>query len=249
MKLISVIVPYHRKKNYFSKTLKSILNQSYKKFEVLIIYDDNDISELTFVKSITKKYKNVRIIVNKKQIGAGESRNKGIKFARGDYLAFLDADDLWKRNKLKHQLNFMKKNNITISHTSYDVLYENKLLAVRKARNFYDLEKLIRSCDIGLSTVMIKKSEILKKKLKFPKIKTKEDFVLWLNLMKKGYKIYGIQKSLSQWRKLDVSLSSSTIQKLKDGYIVYYRYMKFGFLKSIIYLLILSTNFMKKNIS
>ena len=101
--LVSIIVPYYKKKKYFEKTLKSICNQSYKKNEIIIIYDDNDKSELYYVKKLLKKYKKnkSRLIINQQNLGVGRSRNKGIKISRGKFIAFCDADDIWKKNKLK----------------------------------------------------------------------------------------------------------------------------------------------------
>ena len=88
----------------------SINKQSYKNFEVIIIYDDIDRSELSYVKKIIKNLKfKKKLIINDRIIGAGLSRNKGIKVSSGEYIAFCDADDLWKKNKLKMQLKFMKK--------------------------------------------------------------------------------------------------------------------------------------------
>ena len=106
-------------------------------------------------------------------------------------------------------------------------------------------EDLLKSCNIGLSTIILKKS-IFKGKIKFPNLKTKEDFVLWLNLLKQNYRICGIKSNLAYWRKLDNSLSSFTIQKLKDGFRVYNKYMGFNFIKSFFYLFILSINYLKK---
>ena len=115
----------------------------------------------------------------------------------------------------------------------------------KNARNFTNINDLLKSCDIGLSTVLLKKS-ILENKLKFPNIKTKEDFVLWLKIISKKHKIYAIKKNLVKWRKLNNSLSSSSMQKLVDGFNVYYRYMNFNFIKSIFYLFCLSLNYLEK---
>ena len=247
MNFISIVIPYYKKKDYIEVTLKSIFNQSHKNFEVIIIYDDNKKEELSFLKKITKRNKKIRFIDNKKKIGAGLSRNKGIQNARGDYIAFIDADDIWKKNKLKYQLKFMQKNNSLVSHTSYEIIKNNKKISTRNAKDYINLKDLLKSCDIGLSTVMIKKKVFLSEKLRFPGLKTKEDFVLWINLIKKNYKIYGIPKRLTKWRKLENSLSSSILQKLKDAFLVYNKHMKYNFFLSIFYVLILSINFLKKN--
>ena len=140
----------------------------------------------------------------------------------------------------------MQRNNIKISHTSYEIIDEkNFKLGSRIARTFYNHQELLQSCDVGLSTVILKKN-ILGKTLRFPPLKTKEDFVLWLNILLKGYKIYGFNKILSQWRSDKSSLSSSIYQKLIDGFRVYNIYMKFNFFVSLYFLIILSLNFLYK---
>ena len=140
----------------------------------------------------------------------------------------------------------MKENNFKISHTSYEIIdHKNNVIDRRIAKSFKNLEDLLKSCDIGLSTVMLKK-EIIFDKFKFPDLKTKEDFVVWLNLLKNEIIIGGLDEKLTIWKKLDNSLSSSILQKLIDGYNVYHKYMKFNSIKSIYYLLCLSLNFLKK---
>ena len=143
----------------------------------------------------------------------------------------------------------MTTNDYSITHTSYDII-NNKGIVIgkRKARNFLKVNDIIKSCDIGLSTVMIKK-ELFNNKLLFPDLKTKEDFVLWLKLLNNGNKIFGISKSLSKWRETENALSKSTIQKLKDGFKVYNKYMKFNLIKSFFYLFLLSINFIKKKLN
>ncbi len=245
MSKISVIIPYFRKKNYIKKTLFSVLNQSFREFEVLIIYDDDEQVELKFLRKLIKIDKRIKLIINKKNLGAGQSRNIGIAKAKGEYISFCDADDTWKKNKLKLQYKFMKKNAYSISHTSYEIANETKVLELRQARDFFSLTDLIYSCDIGLSTVMIKKS-LFKKGFKFPKLKTKEDFVLWLSFLKKGFKIYSLKTNLTRWNNTKNSLSSSVFQKLTDSLRVYHYYMGYNLIKSIYFTFILSINFLKK---
>ena len=246
MQLVSVIIPYHKKKNFIKETINSIKNQTYKNLEIIIIYDDEDYSDLEYIKKIMKSDRRIKLIVNKKILGAGKSRNLGIKKAKGTYLAFLDADDLWKKNKIQSQLSYMYQNKFDVSHTTYEILKKNqKYKKLMHARTFKNYQELLPSCDIGLSTVILKR-RVITKKCKFSELKTKEDFVLWLLILKKNIPIGGYDKNLMTWRKLDNSLSSSIIQKFKDGFRVYNEYMKFNFLKSIFYLLILSVNFLKK---
>ena len=247
MDLISVIIPYFKKRKYILTAIKSALNQTYKKIEILIIYDDEDQIDLDYIKSIKRLDNRIRLIINKKNIGAGYSRNKGIKKSKGVYLAFLDADDFWKKDKLKKQLAFMKKNSVNISHTSYKIIDKNdRITGERKAKMTLNHTSLLKDCEIGLSTVMIKKT-FLPKKIKFPNLKTKEDFVLWLNLTKYS-NIYGLKNFLCFWRNTDDSLSKNTMQKVLDGFRVYKIHMNFSFLKSIYYLFLLSINYIKKTV-
>jgi len=246
MDLISVIIPYYKKKKYIINSIKSVLNQTYKNLEIIIIYDDENKNDLNFIQKIKKKDKRIFIIQNLKTMGAGESRNIGINNSKGKYIAFLDADDTWQNDKLHKQINFMKSNNYEITHTSYSIVDESqRIIGKRIARNFFRLNELLKSCDIGTSTVMIKKN-LINENIKFASLKTKEDYVLWLKLLEKNSKIYGLNETLTFWTKSSSSLSSSTFQKLIDGFRVYYKYMNFNYAKSIYYLLCLSINFLLK---
>ena len=214
--------------------------------EIIIIYDDENQNDLDFIQEIKKKDKRIFIIKNLKTIGAGESRNIGINNSKGKYIAFLDADDTWQNDKLNKQINFMKSNDYKITHTSYYIVDESqRIIGKRIARNFFRLNDLLKSCDIGTSTVILKK-DLINDNVKFASLKTKEDYVLWLKLLEKNAKIYGLDEILTFWTKSRSSLSSSTFQKLIDGFRVYYKYMNFNYFKSVYYLIRLSINFLLK---
>ena len=245
--IASVIMPYYRKKSYFKEAYYSALNQNIKNIEIIIIYDDKDHSELNFIKKIVKNKKNTKLIINKKQLGVGISRNIGINIAKGKYICFLDCDDVWKRNKLSYQIKFMEKNFLDLTHTSYSVINQNgKLLYSLKAKKEILYNDLILSCDIALSSVVIKKN--IFKNYKFTKITTKEDYLLWLKLSKNNIKIIGIDKIFTYWRKVSKSLSSGMWQKIKDAFKIYYIYEKKSFFMSIINVFFLSFFSLNKKI-
>ena len=245
MMLVSIIIPYYKKKDYIKKTINSILKQTYKKFEIIIINDEPGELSKNILSFLKKKDSRIKIINNKKNIGAGKSRNKGINIAKGKYIAFIDSDDLWKKNKLIKQIEFMHKKNIEISHTSYEIIDNNSVIKGTRQAKIMNYKKLIKSCDIGLSTVILKKSLI--ENLRFPNLKTKEDYVLWLKITKKGKTIHALNTKLTQWRKSKNSLSSSVVRKLTDGYYVYRHHLKFSVIKSLYSLLVLSINFLNKS--
>ena len=241
---ISVIIPFYDNFPLLQRAISSVQNQSFKNYELIIIYDNPENKEnLKLLYSLKKK--KIKILINNKNLGAGFSRNKGIRKATGEFIAFLDSDDIWKKNKLYIQYNHMKKNNIPISHTSYDLFDEENIFLQRRVARKLNYFDLLNSCDIGLSTVMLKKTLILKHNL-FPNLKTKEDYVLWLKISKSGILLDGIKKSLTIWTDRKNSLSKSTFQKIKDGFKVYYKYEKLNFLESFFRVFILSINFLKK---
>ena len=246
MKLISIIMPYYKKKAFVEEAINSVLCQTYKKFELLLIYDDENLSDYKYISNLVKKDNRIKLFKNKKNIGSGLSRNLGIKHSRGFYSAFLDSDDVWFKNKLKVQLDYMEKNKLPISFTAYKIINEkSEVIGFREAKKIINFSYLINSCDIGLSTV-IAKSSLIKKKFNFPNLKTKEDYVFWLNIAKKNINFYGLNKKLSAWRRLSNSLSSNFFQKFCDGYLVYYKYMKYNSVKSIYCLTVLSCYYLKK---
>ena len=143
----------------------------------------------------------------------------------------------------------MRSNNIDLSYTSYEIIDEkNRSIGLRKCQKNISYENLLYDCNIGLSTVIIRKNTQTKNLVSFPKIKTKEDYVLWLKLSKAKIKFMGMKNNLTKWRKTNNSLSSSTYQKFVDGFRVYFIYQQFNFIKSVFYLTLLSLNFLKKSI-
>mgnify|MGYP001197653055 FL=1 len=244
MSLVSIIIPYYKKKDDINTTINSILNQNFKNYEIIIVYDDENKEDLKLIQEIKQKDERIKLLINERNLGAGESRNRGIKIAKGKFIAFIDADDIWKPLKLSKQIDFMIKNNFSITHTSYNIVNdEKKIIGLRKAKNLI-FSDLLKSCDVGLSTVILEK-KILNDN-KFAKLNTKEDYVLWLNLSKDGHEFKALNESLTDWKLSKNSLSSSTLRKLIDGYKVYRIYLRQSVVKSVISLLTLSFNFLKK---
>ena len=241
-------MPYYNKKNYFLKSINSALQQTYTNLEVIIVYDDHNRDDLAYIKSCIKNDLRVKIIFNDKNNGVAYSRNKAISIAHGEYIAFLDCDDYWENDKIEVQLNFMLNHGYDFSHTAYQIInYNGKIVGTIRARETLRYKELLKSCDIGLSSVILKRK--LLSDMQFPELKTKEDFALWLSLAKKSVNLVGFDKSLMFWRKTPNSLSSSILQKLKDAFKVYHLYEKKNFFYSIFCVIRLSTYALFKKIN
>ena len=155
--LISIILTYYKKKKYIKKTIGSIIGQSYKNFQLIFVYDDIDKKDLNYIQKIIKKIKNKKLIINKKNFGVAMSRNIASKYIKGKFTAFIDADDIWKKDKLKDQLIFMLKSNSDISYTSYEIIdTTGKFQGKRIVPKNISYESLSKKCDIGLSSVLLK---------------------------------------------------------------------------------------------
>ena len=245
MNLVSIIIPVYNI-TFFREAFNSAYNQSYIKKEIIVIYDNNKKEDFKKIYRTTYKKKNVKLINNRKNLGAGIARNIGIKYSKGAFLAFLDSDDRWTKDKLKIQIKFMKEHKLNFTHTSYNIIdKKNKVIGYQMAKKILTYNNLLNSCDIGLSTVVLKKRIISNNS--FSNLKTKEDYVLWLKLSKKN-KIIGIDNKLCDWRKSSNSLSSSISQKIFDAFLVYYKKENLNFFVSIFRVFILSYNYFFKRI-
>ena len=243
--LVSVIIPYFNDEVNIGNAVKSALTQTYKNLEVIIIDDENSIASRKILENLKNKFTKIIIISTLKQSGVSVARNKGVKKARGDFIAFLDSDDLWKKNKIKEQVSFIKKNKLDICYTDYVAVNDNhKIIYKVKTPKTLFYKDLLRECPIACSSVLLKKKIL--KNITFKKLKTKEDYMLWLELSKKGYRLSGINKPLSIYRVRSNSLSSMHFNKIYSAFIIYSSYLNYSFLFSVIFVIRLYGNAFKK---
>ena len=117
--LVSVIIPYYKDKKNILESVKSVIDQSYKNIEVIIIDDENSNSSKKILSKIKRKNKEIKILQTRKNRGVSFARNIGIDYARGKFVGFLDSDDLWKKNKIRKQVDFINLNKIDLCYTNY----------------------------------------------------------------------------------------------------------------------------------
>ena len=115
MNLVSVIIPYFKKKSFIAECVNSVIYQSYSNLEIIIIYDDTSHDDLNYILKLKDLDPRISIVINSKTLGAGEARNVGISKSKGEYIARIDADEYSKPSRLKKQYTFMKSNNLCLS--------------------------------------------------------------------------------------------------------------------------------------
>ena len=237
-KLVSIITPVFNAERFLEETIQSVLEQTYEKWEMILIDDsstDNSQEIIAKYKIMDKRIKGFKLAKNS---GAAVARNKGLEEAEGRYIAFLDSDDLWKKNKLKEQLKFMKQNNIFFSYTNYDLMNElgEKMNKTVKPISPIDYKELLKGNSIGCLTVIIDQKKI--GEFKMPLLRKGQDYATWLNILRKGNVAYKIDKNLAIYRVVKDSLSRNKISALKRTWNIYYNYEDLNLIKSSYYFLI-----------
>lgn len=197
-KKVSVIIPFYNREKETVRAVKSVLNQTYKNFEIILV-DDCSEEKIDAVKELVKKHDNITLIRNKKNSGPSTSRNNGIKAATGDYIAFLDSDDEFKSNKLEVQLKYAAATGAKISHTSYVRELDGKETVIHSGeQNGHCETKLMYGCMIATPTVMIDRKWLMDRGCLFnTEMHTGEDNCFWLELMKGYTYLTGIDEPLS----------------------------------------------------
>ncbi|WP_336066715.1 glycosyltransferase family 2 protein [Mesoflavibacter sp. CH_XMU1404-2] len=237
--LVSIITPMYNSEKFILKTINSVVNQTYSNWELLLIDDGSTDNTIQIVEGFKQKYTNIKLLQNQTNLGASKSRNKGILEAKGDYIAFLDADDLWKPNKLDLQIQFMQTHNCYVSFSSYEQIDESgkPLYKLVQALPKLTYNKYLKTNYIGNLTGMYNAKTL--GKITSPDLRKRQDWLLWLAAIKKsGKPALGMQESLAYYRVRDNSISSNKIEMLKYNYLVYKKGLGFSTIKSLYRMLI-----------
>ncbi len=236
--LVTIIIPTYNSEKFIEKTLSSVIQQSYPNFEVCIVDDASTDSTVNKIKKIMQEDSRINLTVNDKNSGAAITRNLALKQAKGRYVAFLDADDIWKPKKLEKQLKFMEENNYYFSFTAYQLIDEdgkklNKYVDVNSKREVGYHDMLAKKATIGCSTVIIDQTKI--GKLQMPLIRTGQDYALWLKILRNGNKAYRFPEVLTDYRIVPGSISRNKIKKAKRQWQIYRSLEKLGLIEAVWY--------------
>lgn len=235
--LVSIITPTYNCGSFIGDTIKSVQGQTYKNWEMIIVDDCSTDDTSKIVKHYSQKDNRIQYVCLEKNSGAAVARTKAMELAKGNYMAFLDSDDLWTSDKLESQLKIMKENNWNFTCTDYEQIDEegNLLNKTIKSIKKTDYSRLLLDCPVGNSTVMYNVDAM--GKFRVPNIRKRNDDALWLQMLKKEKYIYGINKVMMQYRIRNNSISSSKLSLVKYHWILYREIEKLGIFKSVLHIL------------
>ncbi len=217
--LVSIIMPSWNTAKFIAESIQCVIDQTYQNWE-LIIVDDCSTDNTDEVVTSFLADKRVKYFHNEKNSGAALTRNKAMREAQGEWIAFLDSDDLWKPEKLEKQINFMKNNGYVLSYTEYEKIDEDgKLLNIYvSGPKIVDKQKMYRYDYIGHLTMMYSAKHFGLIQIK--DIKKNNDYAIQLQLCKKpNMKAHLLQESLAKYRVRKNSISHDKLsRKLKSHY-------------------------------
>lgn len=241
-------MPCYNMERFITDTIHSVIHQTFADWELLITDDASTDGTVTIVKKIAEHDDRIRFSVNPQHAGIATTRNRCIENARGRFLAFLDADDLWHPDKLQRQLQFMQQKAIAFSYSSYDLVDENgkPLNKTIKAAGILTYKAYLRNTIIGCSTVMIDTEKT--GAVVVPDFRTSEDAATWLNLLRQGFKAYAIDAPLTSYRIRHHSASSNKWKAATDLWSVYRQNEKLTFFKAAFYFCCYVFNAVKKRL-
>lgn len=212
--MISIIVPVYNAEKFIRETIQSVLDQTYTDFELLLVDDCSRDKSVEVIES----FEDERVILLRQEQNAGAyaARNRGLKEAKGRYIAFLDSDDCWEPCKLEHEMAFMERESAGFVFTGYEFADENcvgtgKVVRVPRTINF---KQALSNTTIFTSTVLIDREKIPDELIEMPHIAS-EDTATWWRILKAGHVGYGLDENLVRYRRSGNSLSANKFVALK----------------------------------
>lgn len=230
--IVSIITPAFRCSNTIKDTFDSIVAQSFTDWEWLIVEDCSCDGTYEFIRELALHDKRIKVFKTSQNSGAAVARNVGIDNSNGKYIAFLDADDLWKPNKLKNQIDFMENNKYAFTFTDYVLLFKNGKIKNHKInKNCVTFKDLLKRNFVGCLTVIYNVERIGKIYMPLD-CEKREDHGAWLDITKKGVNAYKLNEYLSMYRIGSNSVSSNKIKMIKFQYLLYKKHLNFNTFKS-----------------
>ncbi len=229
---VSIIVPVYNAANYIEQTIQSVLAQDYENWELILV--ENGSTDESVAKIQAFDDKRIRLIIMEGNAGAANARNEGMRQAMGTYVGYIDADDLWRPNKLSRQIAFMQEKDAAFAFTGYEFGDENavgtgKIVRVPETLSY---KQALSNTTIFTSTVLFDTRLIEKDKLYMPNVKS-EDSALWFQILREGIVAYGLDENLVTYRRPANSLSSNKLEAMRRIWNLYRKQEKLNIFYSM----------------
>ena len=243
---VSVIMPAYNCEAYIEKAIRSVMGQSFRDWELIVIDDGSKDSTRDIIGGLASEDDRIIFLPNEKNIGVANTRNRGIEVSRGSYIAFLDSDDIWCPDKLELQLARLRESGADLCYCSYSIIDSED----RKAKSDYlvpqslDFKGLLRENYIGCSTVLLSKEMLGAQR--FLVDYYHEDYVLWLELLQNGASAVGCTEPLVKWRLIQNSRSFDKRRSAAHRWYIYRNHLHFSRCKSCLLFLTYAINGIKK---
>ena len=234
MELVSIITPVYNCENYIRETVDSVRNQTYKNWEMLLVDDCTPDRSAEIAKAYAEIDDRIKYIKLKENSGAAVARNTGLANAKGRYIAYLDADDIWHPDKLEKQIEFMNKNGYGFTCCDYEVITDdgqslNKFVSMPETISY---DGLLRNTIIQTVGVIVDTKIVDKKYLEMPLVRRGQDMGTWLQILKNGYEFHGQNEVLAKYRRVKNSLSSNKLKAMKRTWNLYRKVEKLSIVRS-----------------
>lgn len=223
MDMVSIITPSWNSEKYIEATIRSVQAQTYQNWEMIIVDDCSTDGTVEIVEGICKEDSRIKLLQQDVNGGAGKARTRAMQNAEGRYIAYLDADDIWKPDKLEKQVKFMQEKQCAFSCTSYEVINDageplNKLVHMLPKVDYVGFltNNLLQTVGI-----MVDISAVDRKCLVMPDIRRRQDAATWLQILKAGHECYGLDEILAEYRRAENSLSSNKLKAIKGVWALY----------------------------
>lgn len=243
--LVSVIMPAYNAERYIEESIASVLNQTFKNIELIIVNDYSTDNTLEIIKYISQNDNRVIVIDNATNLGCANSRNKALLEAKGEYIAFCDSDDVWESEKIKKQLNHIKNNNADMVFTAYEMIDSNgTFIKSRSVKQVLTMEDLLKENSVIFSTTLFKKEAI--EGICFDSSWFHEDYVFLLECLKKNLKFVGMNEALVKYRVHNKGRSFNKLNAAKHRWKIYRDFLKLSVWESVAYFVSYFINGFKK---
>ena len=232
--LISIITPAYNSEQTLAETIESVLAQTYPHWEMLIVDDMSSDGTLELAKSYSAKDERINVFQSAENMGCAGARNVALEKAKGRFVCFLDADDLWLENKLESQLGFTKTNGAALSYSCFRCISVDgkEVGPVVPIPEFLDYEELLKQNRIATLTTMVDTEQTGPIRMTMA---PRDDFILWLSIAKKGLPVMGIIQDLARYRLVPGSVSSSKIWSARKVWTLFRQSQDMGRMEALYY--------------